>query len=139
MLEPDGMNTERCFFHMQVCWHIYYTDVAGGKGTVDTVLRNRTTIARILSGGNSVYRSSDLRQKEVINISDGKRLGFVSDVEIDLEGGKIEGIVIPGSSRIFGLLGKDSEFVIPWDRVKKIGEDIILVDMDERFIRKYFD
>lgn len=84
-------------------------------------------------------RSSDFRQKEVINISDGKRLGFVSDVEINLEEGKIEAIVVPSGGRLFGLLGKDSEFVIPWDRIKKIGEDIILVEMDERFIRKYFD
>ena len=84
-------------------------------------------------------RSSELRQKEVINISDGKRLGFVCDVEIDFENGRIESIIIPGSGRLFGLLGKDNEFVIPWERIKKIGEDIILVDMDERFIRKYFD
>ena len=84
-------------------------------------------------------RTADLKQKEVINISDGRRLGFVSDVEIDLEGGRVDAIVLPGGGRIFGLLGKDSEFIIPWERIKKIGEDIILVDMDERFIRKYFD
>jgi YlmC/YmxH family sporulation protein len=84
-------------------------------------------------------RSSDFRNKEVINISDGKRLGFVHDVEINLEDGRIEAIVIPGGGRLFGLIGKDSAFVIPWERIKKIGEDIILVEMDERFIRKYFD
>lgn len=86
-----------------------------------------------------MYRSSDLKQKEVINISDGRRLGFVYDVEIDLENGRIDAIVIPGGGRLFGLIGKDTEFIIPWERIKKIGEDIILVDMDERFIRKYFD
>ncbi len=84
-------------------------------------------------------RSSDFRQKEVINISDGKRLGFVSDVEIDLESGKIDAIILPGVGRLFGLLGKENEFVIPWEKIKKIGEDIILVDLEERFIRKYFD
>lgn len=84
-------------------------------------------------------RTADLRQKEVINISDGRRLGFVSDVEIDLENGKIDAIVLPGGGRFFGFIGKDNEFIIPWERIKKIGEDIILVDMDERFIRKYFD
>ena len=84
-------------------------------------------------------RSADLRQKEVINISDGRRLGFVSDVEINLEDGKIEAIIIPAGGRLFGILGKDNEFLIPWERIKKIGEDIILVDMDERFMRKYFD
>ncbi|MGE5614484.1 MAG: YlmC/YmxH family sporulation protein [Bacillota bacterium] len=84
-------------------------------------------------------RSSDFRQKEVINITDGKRLGFVSDVEIDLESGKIDAIILPGVGRLFGLLGKENEFIIPWDKIVKIGEDIILVDLDERFIRKYFD
>jgi len=84
-------------------------------------------------------RSSDFRQKEVINISDGKRLGFVSDVEIDLEEGRIEAIVLPGVGKLFGILGKENEFIIPWEKIKKIGEDIILVDLDERFIRKYFD
>lgn len=86
-----------------------------------------------------MYRTADLKQKEVINISDGKRLGFVCDIEIDLEGGKIDAIIIPGGGRIFGLIGKESEFIIPWERIKKIGEDIILVDLDERYIRKYFD
>ncbi len=86
-----------------------------------------------------MYRSSDLKQKEVINISDGRRIGFVLDVEINLEDGRIEALIVPGGGRLFGLLGKDNEFVIPWDRVRKIGEDIILVEMDERFMRKYFD
>jgi YlmC/YmxH family sporulation protein len=84
-------------------------------------------------------RSSDFRQKEVINISDGKRLGFVSDVEIDLESGKVEAVILPGVGKLFGLLGKESEFIIPWDSIKKVGEDIILVDLDERYIRKYYD
>jgi YlmC/YmxH family sporulation protein len=89
--------------------------------------------------GENMNRSSDFRQKEVINISDGKRLGFVSDVEIDLEEGKIDAIILPGVGKLFGLLGKDNEFVIPWEKITKIGEDIILVDLDERYIRKYFD
>lgn len=84
-------------------------------------------------------RASEFRQKEVINIADGRRLGFVSDVEVNLEDGRIEAIVIPGGGRFFGFIGKDNEYVIPWDRIRKVGEDIILVDMDERFIRKYFD
>lgn len=84
-------------------------------------------------------RTSDLKQKEVINLTDGRRLGFVNDVEIDFDSGKIDAIVIPGSGRLFGLIGKDNEFIIPWEKINKIGEDIILVDLDERFIRKYFD
>jgi YlmC/YmxH family sporulation protein len=84
-------------------------------------------------------RTGDLKRKEVINMSDGKRLGFISDVEINLEEGRIDALVIPGTGRIFGFVGKENEFIIPWEKVKKIGEDIVLVDMDERYIRKYFD
>lgn len=84
-------------------------------------------------------RSGELRQKEVINVSDGRRLGFVSDVEINLDDGRIDAIIIPGAGRLFGLIGKDSEFMIPWENITKIGEDIILVDLDERYMRKFFD
>lgn len=84
-------------------------------------------------------RSSDFRQKEVINVSDGRRLGFVSDVEIDLEQGKVEAIVLPGVGKLLGFFGKDNEFIIPWNKIVKIGEDIILVDLDERFIRRYLE
>ncbi len=84
-------------------------------------------------------RTSELKDKEVINMSDGRRLGFVCDVEINLEDGRIDAIVIPGTGRLFGLIGKDGDFIIPWEKIKKIGEDIILVELDERYIRKYFD
>jgi len=76
-------------------------------------------------------RTSDFREKEVINIKDGRRLGFVSDVEINLQSGR--------RGRLLGLIGRDNECVIPWEKIKKIGEDIILVEMDDRFIRKHFE
>ncbi|GAE90615.1 YlmC/YmxH family sporulation protein [Acetivibrio straminisolvens] len=84
-------------------------------------------------------RTSDFREKEVINIKDGRRLGFVGDVEINLQSGRIEAIVIPSGGRLLGFIGKDNECVIPWEKIKKIGEDIILVEMDDRFIRKHFE
>jgi len=84
-------------------------------------------------------RSSEFRQKEVININDGRRLGFVGDVEINLENGCVEAIVVPLGGKVFSMWGKNNDIVIPWENVKKVGEDIILVDMDERMLRKYFD
>jgi YlmC/YmxH family sporulation protein len=72
-----------------------------------------------MKGREKMYRSSELKQKEVVNLSDGRRLGFVCDVEIDLDGGRIDAIVIPGGGRLFGLIGRDSEFIIPWERIKK--------------------
>jgi len=73
---------------------------------------------------------SDLRNKEVINISDGKRLGYVCDIEIDMISGKITAIVLPGSKGVFWLLGKNNDCIIPWADIKKIGDDIILAEME---------
>jgi YlmC/YmxH family sporulation protein len=92
-----------------------------------------------MCGGDIMNRTSDFREKEVINIKDGRRLGFVGDVEINLQSGRIEAIVIPSGGRLLGFIGKDNECVIPWEKIKKIGEDIILVEMDDRFIRKHFE
>lgn len=73
-------------------------------------------------------RIADLRCKEVISISDGTRYGYVGDVEVDLESGKIEALVVPGRLRLFGLLGREEDRLFPWDWVQRFGEDIILVE-----------
>ena len=73
-------------------------------------------------------KASDFRQKEVINICDGKRLGFVCDVDIDMNTGKLNSIIIPGSSGFLGIFGSGEDHVIPWTCIKTIGDDIILVD-----------
>ena len=75
-------------------------------------------------------RMYDLRQKEVINTNDGIRYGFVSDLEIDADEGKILSIIVPGQGRVLGVFGRDQEYRIPWDVIVKIGEDIILVECD---------
>ncbi len=75
-----------------------------------------------------MVKASDFRQKEVVNIYDGKRLGFVCDVDIDMEKGVLNSIIIPGNGKILGIFGGDDDYVIPWDCIKTIGEDIILVD-----------
>lgn len=76
-------------------------------------------------------RSSDFRHKEVIDISTGNRLGFMTDVDIDLESGRINSIIIPGKRRFFGLLPPEEDLIISWGRIQKIGEDIILVTTDK--------
>lgn len=73
-------------------------------------------------------RMTELHCKEVICISNGQRLGFVSDVEIKLPEGEVTAIVVPGPSRFFGVIGRNDDFVIPWNCIKRIGPDIILVD-----------
>jgi len=79
-----------------------------------------------------VSRITDLRQKEVINIADGKRLGFVKDAEFSLETGKIVSLILPGRWSIFRLFGRIEEVVIPWKDVRKVGDDIILVELKEK-------
>ena len=64
--------------------------------------------------------------KEIINVSDGKRLGNIVDIEIDMNTGQIQSIVISKQSRMLGIFGKDVEIVIPWEEIMKIGEDVIL-------------
>lgn len=54
--------------------------------------------------------------------------GYVQDVEADFETGKITAIVVPGSSKIFSI-GSKNDITIPWDKISKIGDDIILVDV----------
>ena len=77
-----------------------------------------------------VTRITDLRYKEIINLNSGHRLGFVYDAEITLEHGQVLALIVPGAVRFFGLLGREDDIVIPWDKITKIGEDIILVDLE---------
>ena len=72
----------------------------------------------------------ELRRKEIINICDGARLGPICDLELDTGTGVLLALIVPGPARFFGLLRSDEELVIPFCRIKKIGEDVILVEID---------
>lgn len=71
----------------------------------------------------------DFKHKEVINITDGKRLGFVQDVNADLETGTITSIIVPGSTRLINFFSSSNDIIIPWQNIKCIGDDIILVEI----------
>jgi len=73
-------------------------------------------------------KSSELRAREVVNVLDGRRLGMASDFEIDAETGQIKAIVVPGPGRFLWLFGRNDDLVIPWERIRKIGVDVILVE-----------
>jgi YlmC/YmxH family sporulation protein len=77
-----------------------------------------------------MVRIYDMKQKEVINSNDGIRLGFISDIEVDLQEGKLLKIIVPGPAKLFGMFGREKEYQISWDKIRKIGEDIILVDIN---------
>ena len=73
-------------------------------------------------------RVTELSCKEVVCIRDGARLGYVADVEVEVPEGQVCAIVVPGKCRFFGLLGRTEDFVIPWNAIRRVGDDIILVD-----------
>ena len=68
----------------------------------------------------------DFKHKEVINITDGKRLGFVQDVTANLETGVITSIIVPGNNKMLNIF---NDIVIAWEKIKCIGEDVILVEI----------
>lgn len=73
-------------------------------------------------------RIAELQYKEVVDISDGTRYGYIGDLEVDTERGTIESVVIYGRPRLFGLLGREADAVLPWSAIKRIGADLILVE-----------
>ena len=72
----------------------------------------------------------DFKHKEVVNIKDGKRLGYVQDVTADLESGIITSIIVPGNTKFFNMFSSNNDIVIPWKNIKCIGDDIILVEVN---------
>ena len=82
-------------------------------------------------------RICELREKEVINTCDCKVLGCVVDIDFDLCSGQIEAIIVPGPGKVCGIFGVDSEYIIPFACIRKIGPDIILVEIQkEKFLKK---
>ncbi len=79
--------------------------------------------------GVFLLRVSDLRLRDVVNIVDGRRLGIIKDIDLDLEEGKVKSIILPSTGRFMGFLNKNDDMVIPWERIKKLGVDVILVEL----------
>ncbi len=71
---------------------------------------------------------TELKNKEVINITSGRRLGYVCDVELDICDARLVSIIIPGEG---GLFNKQPSIKIPWACIEHIGEDLIIVKMKE--------
>ena len=80
---------------------------------------------------DEAFRLSKLQTKDVISIRDGKNYGKVFDVDLDISGGQILRIIVPGAPRFFGLFGREADLEIPWEQICLIGIDAILVDLSE--------
>ena len=79
-----------------------------------------------------MLKISEFQLKDVVNVADGKKLGNVGDIDIDLTTGKIQAVII-GGSRVLGFFGKDDEIVIPWKNIVQIGSDVIFVRYKDAF------
>lgn len=86
-----------------------------------------------------MVRISEFQVKDVVNISDGRKLGNISDIEINLDTGRIETIIISDSGRLLGFFGKEEETIIPWHQIVKIGTDVILVRFNDHQYGKHLE
>ncbi len=75
-----------------------------------------------------IARITDMHDKEVINICDGTRLGYVDDIEVDTCTAQIVSIVIFGRNKLLGLLGREADIVIHWKDIEVIGDETVLVN-----------
>ena len=73
---------------------------------------------------------TDLREKEIINLKDGCRLGSVCDVEIDTCTGRVLALIVFGKSKWMGFGGRQEDIRIAWEDIEVIGDDTILVRFD---------
>lgn len=81
-------------------------------------------------------RLSELCGKEIVNQKDGAILGRIGDLEIDTRSAGICAMILPGRPKCFGLLGREEDIVIGWDKIELIGADAILVCVEPNYHRK---
>jgi YlmC/YmxH family sporulation protein len=76
-----------------------------------------------------VIKISDLRARDVINVLDGKKLGNIIDIDLDLDNGKVVALVLPGRTKGFSIFSRREEVTVPWNKIVRIGRDVILVEV----------
>lgn len=74
-----------------------------------------------------IERIAELKDRQVVNISDGNVLGFIGDVELDTSNGKLSALVIFGKPKAMGFLGREDDIIIPWEDIDVFGSETILV------------
>lgn len=84
------------------------------------------------NGNKDIINLSQLRQMEVIDVAEGKRLGFIGDIIFDDDFTKIDSLVIPSQTGFLSIFRKKDDVNIKWNQIKVIGVDIILVDLLSR-------
>lgn len=79
---------------------------------------------------------SELRYKEVIDIHTGFRLGYICDVELDDAEGRVVSLITPGRAKLFGLLGREDDYVSHGAASSRSGSDIVLIEAKGEFMRR---
>lgn len=77
-----------------------------------------------------MLKNFDLRQKKVIDVDTAEVIGYIKDMDIDFNSGKISSVTIPKNS-IFGGILKGKTITVPWERVVAIGSEFIIVKQGE--------
>lgn len=85
------------------------------------------------------YTLNDIRNKEVINIRSGSKIGYVDDIEFDAESLTVKSLVIYGRGHFFGFFGRDDDVVIKCRDIEIIGTDTILISTNETILPKAID
>jgi YlmC/YmxH family sporulation protein len=80
-----------------------------------------------------MIKISELQTKDVVNVADGKKLGHIQDLELDVRQGIIKAIIVPLEKRMIQWLSSGQEVIIPWQQIVKIGSDVILVRLGSRY------
>lgn len=81
-----------------------------------------------------MLRVTELKQWDVVDISNGKNMGAIKDIEIDLSTGVVVAITVSSTESMFGIFGKNNELAIPWKNIVKVGEDVVLVSTENNNI-----
>lgn len=85
-----------------------------------------------------MIKATQLESKDIVNLSDGAKLGPIKDLHIDMETGKVIALVLQAPSKYFGLMRSGKDMVIPWELVSKFGVDAVLVDL-QPMDRRYYE
>lgn len=81
-------------------------------------------------------RIQELLRREVINLFSGEKLGFVTDIEIDTENGRIESLILPEKTKGMSLFNKQSDLIVPWSDIQRISDDLIMINTDTGILRR---
>jgi YlmC/YmxH family sporulation protein len=80
-----------------------------------------------------LYSIENLRSMEIIDINTGTKLGFIKDFKIDCSEYKIISIILPAPK--MSWFGKNEDIELPWEKVKKVGIDVLLVDGEDLMVK----